>query len=66
MKSKKYRKIEADNRSRKNSATLKKKKTTKVILPPETETDKIIDEMLLNGCYVSDIFERFGLEFQEE
>ena len=45
--------------------TLKGEKTTNAYLPPENETDKIIDEMLLRGCYVSDIFERFGLDLPE-
>lgn len=37
-----------------------------MVLPPEDDTDRIIDEMLLKGCCISDIFERFGLEFHEE
>lgn len=66
MKSKKYRRIEANHKNRKNYVKLKREDVTNLVLPPEDDTDRIIDEMLLKGCYVSDIFERFGLEFHEE
>lgn len=66
MKSKKYKRVESDRKNQNKCVKMKEEKTTSLVLPPENETDKIIDEMLLKGCYVSEIFERFGLEFKEE
>lgn len=35
-------------------------------LPTSEERRKIILDMLLKGCYVSDIYERFGVECPDE
>ena len=33
-----------------------------VSLPPEAETDEIIIDMMMKGCYVEEIYEGFGIE----
>lgn len=65
MKTKKYTRVETDNKKRRTTYVTKDEKVSQASLPPESETDNIIDEMLLEGCYVSDLFERFGVEFHE-
>lgn len=63
MKTQKSRQIEAVD-ARKSSIRCEKSDNTP--LPPTEERQKIILDMLLKGCYVRDIYERFGVEFPDE
>ena len=57
MNTNQYTKIEStDIRNTKE----KNEKSLESTLPPVEEMEKIISDMMLKGCYVSDIYERFG------
>mgnify|MGYP003483283081 CR=1 FL=1 len=63
MKTQKNTKIEAVE-VRKSSIRCEKSDNTS--LPPTEESRKIILDMLLKGCYVRDIYERFGVKCPDE
>ena len=63
MNTNQYTKIEStDIRNTKE----KNEKSLESTLPPVEEMEKIISDMMLKGCYVSDIYERFGVECPDE
>ena len=63
MNTNQYTKIEsADTRKRR----VKTEESDNISLPPSEERRKIILDMMLKGCYVSDIYERFGVECPDE
>lgn len=63
MNTNQYTKIEStDIRNTKE----KNDKSLESTLPPVEEMEKIISDMMLKGCYVSDIYERFGVECPDE
>lgn len=63
MNTNQYTKIEStDIRNTKE----KNEKCLESTLPPVEEMEKIISDMLLKGCYVSDIYERFGVECPDD
>ena len=59
MESKEYTKIESLGTRK---SRIKTESTKDTLLPSSEEREKIILDMLLKGCYVSDIYERFGVE----
>lgn len=63
MNTNQYTKIEStDTRKRR----VKTEESDNISLPPSEERRKIILDMMLKGCYVSDIYERFGVECPDE
>ena len=63
MGTKEYTKIESVN-VRKHH--VKTEESDNIPLPTSEERRKIILDMLLKGCYISDIYERFGVECPDE
>ena len=63
METRKYTKIEGVDARKRNIKTEEFEDTS---LPPSEERRKIILDMMLKGCYVSDIYERFGVECPDE
>lgn len=63
MGTKEYTKIESVNVIKHH---VKTEESENIPLPTSEERRKIILDMLLKGCYVSDIYERFGVECPDE
>lgn len=63
MGTKEYTKIESVNVRKRN---VKAEESENSSLPTSEERRKIILDMLLKGCYVSDIYQRFVVECPDE
>lgn len=63
MGTKEYTKIESVNVRKRN---VKAEESENSSLPTSEERRKIILDMLLKGCSVSDIYKRFGVECPDE
>lgn len=63
MGTKEYTKIESVNVRKRN---VKAEASENSSLPTSEERRKIVLDMLLKGCYVSDIYQRFGAKCPDE
>ncbi len=63
METKDYTQIESSGTRK---SRIKTENSSDVSLPPDEEMKEIVLDMLLKGCYVSDIYERFGVECPDD